>query len=193
MSDNDHIGNRALTGGQLYWSARTRDCLLGRSPILIESSRQPILVANPSLEDDDRPFTDSVVPSLLRHHPELAPVLTRAMSDVIDVLEPRGSRGFGSRSSPRGSSRRSSCGPAGCRGLTRSVNPEEGPAQNPNSGNGMRFQAIAVGYTSSVRRGPALAVTPAYVCRFPSPFHRAKLEGEDHERRPCRSRSVGGL
>ena len=129
MTDNDHTGNRVLTGGQLYWSASTRDCLLRRSPIVIESSRQLILVANPSLEDDDRPFADSVVPSLLRYHPELAPVLTRAMSDVIDVLEPRGTRGVGSRSSPHGSSRRSSCRPAGCRGRTRSVTMERDALQ----------------------------------------------------------------
>ena len=122
MSDNDHTGNRALTGGQLYWSASTRDCLLRRSPIVIESSRQLIPVANPSLQDNDRTFADSVLPSLLRHHLELAPVLTRAMSDVIDMLEPRGSRGLGSRSSPHGNSRRSSCELAGCRSRTRSRN-----------------------------------------------------------------------
>ena len=60
----------------------------GGAPIANEPPRRLTLVASPSLGqvDDEGPLRGSVEP-LLDRRPELAPVLSRAMSDVIDALE----------------------------------------------------------------------------------------------------------
>ena len=70
-------------------SKRTRDLPFDRGALIPnEQPRHLTLVANPrpGQLDDDRPLRRSIEPLVLRR-PELAPVLSRAMTDVIDVLE----------------------------------------------------------------------------------------------------------
>jgi len=75
-----------MTAGHVERS--TRDTSDGGAPMPNEQPPSLTLVANPSPDqvDDEHPSRKSVEPLLLRR-PELAPVLSRAMSAVIDAME----------------------------------------------------------------------------------------------------------